>query len=93
MKPMITYENVSITLGGRPILENVNLEIAEGEVFCIIGQSGVGKSVMIKQLVGLLKPDAGRIWFEGKEVTGMSEPELIGIRRRCGVVSSNSPSC
>lgn len=83
---MISYRDVSITLGGRRVLSDVSLEIGEGEVFCIIGKSGVGKSVMIKQLVGLLRPDRGSIRFEGEEVTGMDEAHLTALRRRCGMV-------
>jgi phospholipid/cholesterol/gamma-HCH transport system ATP-binding protein len=83
---MIEYENVSISLGGRQILKDVNLKIKEGEVFCIVGRSGVGKSVMIKQLVGLLTPDVGTIRFAGENVVGMNEEKLTKIRRRCGMV-------
>ena len=83
---MISYRDTSITLGGRLVLDGVSLEIGEGEVFCIIGKSGVGKSVMIKQLVGLLKPDRGSIRFEGEEVTEMDEARLTALRRRCGMV-------
>lgn len=83
---MISYEHVSIALGGRPILRNVSLHIAPGEIFCIVGQSGVGKSVMIKQLVGLLRPDEGVIRFEGEDVGTMDEPRLMMLRRECGMV-------
>jgi phospholipid/cholesterol/gamma-HCH transport system ATP-binding protein len=83
---MIDYKNISITLGGRQILKDISLSIEPGEIFCIIGRSGVGKSVMIKQLVGLLKPDSGSILFEGEDVTKMSEKELIRLRLRCGMV-------
>jgi phospholipid/cholesterol/gamma-HCH transport system ATP-binding protein len=83
---MIEYENVSIALGGRPILKDVSVSIDAGEIFCIMGRSGVGKSVMIKQLVGLLKPDAGAIRFEGENVVDMNEKALMGLRRRCGMV-------
>jgi phospholipid/cholesterol/gamma-HCH transport system ATP-binding protein len=83
---MIDYDNVSITLGGRKILHAVTLSIREGEIFCIVGRSGVGKSVMIKQLVGLLIPDEGSIRFEGQEVVGMDEGRLTELRRACGMV-------
>ena len=83
---MISYRNMSITLGGKRVLTDISLEIGEGEVFCIVGKSGVGKSVMIKQLVGLLHPDIGSILFEGEEVTTMSEARLTELRRRCGMV-------
>jgi len=83
---MIDFEHVSISLGGREILQDVSLHIDEGEIFCIVGRSGVGKSVMIKQLVGLLRPDAGSIRFSGREVTTMKERELTALRRECGMV-------
>jgi len=83
---MIDYHDVSITLGERLILEDVTLSIGAGEVFCIVGRSGVGKSVMIKQLVGLLHPDKGSIRFEGDEVTIMDERRMTELRRRCGMV-------
>ena len=83
---MIEYHNISIKLGGRQVLDNVSLKIKEGEVFCIVGKSGVGKSVMIKQLVGLLRPDSGEIFFDGQNVVGMNEQELTDLRRECGMV-------
>ena len=83
---MIKYENVSITLGGRQVLKDVSVTIKQGEIFCIVGRSGVGKSVMIKQLVGLLKPDTGAIRFEGHDVMAMNEKQLTALRRRCGMV-------
>jgi phospholipid/cholesterol/gamma-HCH transport system ATP-binding protein len=83
---MIEYKKISITLGGRAVLREIDLVVRKGDVFCIIGRSGVGKSVMIKQLVGLLKPDRGQIWFDGQEVTAMNERELTAMRRQCGMV-------
>lgn len=83
---MIEFEHISITLGGRKILSDVSLSIDEGEIFCIVGRSGVGKSVMIKQLVGLLHPDEGSIRFNGVEVVGMDEAGLQDIRKECGMV-------
>jgi phospholipid/cholesterol/gamma-HCH transport system ATP-binding protein len=83
---MIDYEHISITLGGRLILDDVSVSIDEGEVFCIVGRSGVGKSVMIKQLVGLLQPDRGSIRFEDQEVTTMDDRQLTAMRLRCGMV-------
>lgn len=83
---MIAFEHISITLGGRQILKDVSFRIEEGEIFCIVGRSGVGKSVMIKQLVGLLQPDEGSILFDGKEVVGMNELDLQELRKQCGMV-------
>jgi phospholipid/cholesterol/gamma-HCH transport system ATP-binding protein len=83
---MIEFENISITLAGKPILKNISFRIHRGEIFCIMGQSGVGKSVLIKQLVGLLKPNEGRILFEGEDVTRMNEDALLALRKECGMV-------
>ncbi|NLN62964.1 MAG: ATP-binding cassette domain-containing protein [Myxococcales bacterium] len=83
---MIAFRNVAITLGNRNVLNCVSLDIKKGEIFCIIGRSGAGKSVMIKQLVGLLHPNEGSIQFEGQEVTTMKESERIELRRKCGMV-------
>jgi phospholipid/cholesterol/gamma-HCH transport system ATP-binding protein len=83
---VIAFEGVGITLGGRRVLSDVSLTVREGEIFCIVGKSGVGKSVMIKQLVGLLRPDEGSIRFEGEEVTAMKGAQLTELRRRCGMV-------
>ncbi|MCP4675976.1 MAG: ATP-binding cassette domain-containing protein [Deltaproteobacteria bacterium] len=68
------------------MLKNVSLKIHRGELFCIIGRSGVGKSVMIKQLVGLLRPQEGAIRFEHEDVLSMNEKQLTDLRRQCGMV-------
>ncbi|MDJ0765785.1 MAG: ATP-binding cassette domain-containing protein [Myxococcota bacterium] len=83
---MIEYRNVSIALKGQEILRDVSFKINEGEVFCIVGRSGVGKSVLIRQLVGLLRPNQGQILFKGENVTEMNEAQLMGLRRTCGMV-------
>src|SRR3569623_2332837 len=68
----------------------MNLEIAKGEVMFIIGTSGVGKSVTIKHLSGLLRIDAGEIWFDGKRVDQLPDRQLAGLRRRIGMVVQSS---
>ncbi|MCP4606465.1 MAG: ATP-binding cassette domain-containing protein [Proteobacteria bacterium] len=83
---MIEYDGISITLGEQEILKNVSVKIRKGEVFCIVGRSGVGKSVMIKQLVGLLRPQHGSIRFDGNDVLSMNEKQLTELRRQCGMV-------
>jgi phospholipid/cholesterol/gamma-HCH transport system ATP-binding protein len=83
---MIEFNDISIALGGKQVLEEVSVTIRPGEIFCIIGTSGVGKSVMIKQLVGLLRPDRGSIRFESDDVTKMNAKQLTALRRRCGMV-------
>ncbi len=83
---MIEFENISIRLNGKDVLRDISFTVRRGEVFCIMGESGVGKSVLIKQLVGLLRPDTGKIRFDGEEVTGMNDDELLALRKKCGMV-------
>jgi phospholipid/cholesterol/gamma-HCH transport system ATP-binding protein len=68
------------------VLRGVNIEVYEGETFVIIGQSGVGKSVFLKLIIGLLKPDQGKIFVQGHEVTAMTERELNKLRIQFGMV-------
>lgn len=62
------------------------MSIAEGEIVFILGTSGTGKSVLLKNLVGLLRPDSGEIWVDGQEVSKFSEDQYLEIRKKCGMV-------
>jgi len=84
--PMITVRSLAKKIGQQEILRGVDLEVATGETLAIIGRSGGGKSVLLKHLVGLMEPDAGEIWIEGKNITGMNERELGAIRRKVGIL-------
>jgi phospholipid/cholesterol/gamma-HCH transport system ATP-binding protein len=86
----IVYKDVHKAFAGKPVLRGMNLEIAKGEVMFIIGTSGVGKSVTIKHLIGLLRIDAGEIWFDGNRVDQLPERKLAGLRRRIGMVFQSS---
>ena len=83
---MITVRSLAKKIGEQEILRGVDLEVATGETLAIIGRSGGGKSVLLKHLVGLMEPDAGEIWIEGKNITGMNERELGAIRRKVGIL-------
>ncbi|MEN6374281.1 MAG: ATP-binding cassette domain-containing protein [Smithella sp.] len=74
--PLIEFQNVTKCFGTRTVLDRVNLQIYEGEVTTIIGLSGAGKSVLLKQMIGLLKPDEGTILFRGKPLSGMKKKEI-----------------
>jgi phospholipid/cholesterol/gamma-HCH transport system ATP-binding protein len=80
----IRFEHVSKSFGALKVLDDVSFEIPLGRAFCILGRSGTGKSVTIKQLVGLLKPDQGHIFIEGEEITRLEGHELARIRKRMG---------
>lgn len=83
---MIEFKNLVKSFGARTILKGLNLKINEGEIFFILGTSGTGKSVLLKNLVGLLKPDQGEIWVDGEEVSQLNEIEYLRIRKKCGMV-------
>lgn len=74
--PLIEFQNVIKRFGTRTVLENVNLQIYEGEVTTIIGLSGAGKSLLLKQMIGLLTPDEGTILFRGRPLAGMKKAEI-----------------
>jgi phospholipid/cholesterol/gamma-HCH transport system ATP-binding protein len=81
---VIRFENVSKSFGELKVLEDISFTVPRGTAFCILGRSGTGKSVTIKQLIGLIKPDAGRIYVEGEDVAAMDAAELSRARRRIG---------
>ncbi|HEU5077281.1 MAG TPA: ATP-binding cassette domain-containing protein [Polyangiaceae bacterium] len=87
---MISFRNVNKSFGAKHVLKGVSFDVQDGEVFFIIGASGVGKSVLIKQLVGLLAPDTGEIWLDGEEVSRFSETEMYAVRKKCAMVFQHS---
>jgi phospholipid/cholesterol/gamma-HCH transport system ATP-binding protein len=87
---MISFRNVRKSFGPKRVLEDVSFDVQDGEVFFIIGQSGVGKSVLIKHLIGLLYPDAGEIWLDGEEVSRFDEERMYPVRMKCAMVFQHS---
>lgn len=81
---MIQVRNLHKRFGGKKVLDGVNLDIKKGESLVIIGRSGCGKSVLIKHIVGLLKPDDGYVSVEGKVVNELEEEDLYNLRRKFG---------
>ena len=73
--PLIEFKDVTKRFGARSVLERVNLQIYEGQVTTIIGLSGSGKSVLLKHIIGLIKPDEGTILFKGKPLNEMNKSE------------------
>src|SRR2546423_14697090 len=82
--PLIELRNVSKTFGWLQVLRRVSLSIEAGESLVVIGASGTGKSVLLKHIVGLLKPDAGEVWFDGKRIDDLTERSLMAVRQRMG---------
>ena len=83
---MIKVEGLRKSFGRQAVLRDLDLEVATGSITVIIGRSGGGKSVFLKHLIGLVRPDAGRVLVDGVEITHLTGRALDGIRRRYGVV-------
>jgi phospholipid/cholesterol/gamma-HCH transport system ATP-binding protein len=86
----IEFKDVRKAFAGKPVLRGMSLAVAKGEVMYIIGTSGVGKSVTIKHMIGLLRIDSGEIWFADQRVDQLPERELVPLRRRIGMVFQSS---
>jgi phospholipid/cholesterol/gamma-HCH transport system ATP-binding protein len=87
---MISVQGLMKRIGAQEILRGVDLEVAKGETLAIIGRSGGGKSVLLKHLIGLMRPDAGEIRIEGENIIGMSEWRLASIRQKVGILFQGS---
>ncbi len=85
-EPLIRYSHVHKAFGPKVVCQDLCLDVMRGETLTIVGGSGVGKSVMLKLLIGLLKADAGSIVFDGEEVTKMSERRLSRVRQRIAML-------
>lgn len=87
---MIEIEDLHKSFGPKIVLDGVNLTIPAGQTMCIIGKSGCGKSVLIKNIVGLLQPDKGRVIVDGKDVSKLKRKELFELRQKIGFVFQGS---
>ena len=83
---MIKVDNVSKSFGSKRVLDKINLTINKGETFLIIGRSGAGKSVLLRSIVGLIRPEAGRIFIDDKNIMGLKKSDLNKVRKNIGVV-------
>ena len=84
--PVVAFENVSIAFDGPPVLDDITFTIAPRETRVLLGPAGVGKSVLLKLINGLLRPDQGRIQLFGEEISTMKEEQLFPLRTRTGMV-------
>jgi phospholipid/cholesterol/gamma-HCH transport system ATP-binding protein len=84
--PIIELRRVSKSFGQQRVLADVDLRIERGKSTVIIGRSGTGKSVLLKHIVGLLRPDVGEVYFEGQRIDGLSERALTPVRRQISFV-------
>jgi phospholipid/cholesterol/gamma-HCH transport system ATP-binding protein len=86
---MIELKNVCKKLSNKEILKGVSFRIEKGETYVIIGQSGIGKSVTLKNIVGLLSPDSGEIWLMDQNIQKLSQKEFYDMRKKMGVLFQN----
>jgi phospholipid/cholesterol/gamma-HCH transport system ATP-binding protein len=87
--PYIAFENVNKSFGDVVVLEDVSFYVKPGETLCILGRSGVGKSVSLQILMGFLKPDSGTVLVAGQDIAGFSEREMQEVRRKVTMVFQN----
>ena len=83
---MIRFDNVVKKFGDRTVLNGISFEVEAGEILFILGTSGTGKSVLLKNIVGLLNPTSGQIFIDDDEVSHLTEEEYLPIRKKCGMV-------
>jgi phospholipid/cholesterol/gamma-HCH transport system ATP-binding protein len=83
--PIISVRDLVVSYGGRRVLDGVNLDIQQGEVLALLGGSGSGKSTMLRHIIGLERPDSGRIYVQGVDINNSSGQELKALRRDMGV--------
>src|SRR6202167_4701127 len=87
--PLISFANVSMWFGERKILDQVSFTVNRGETLCILGRSGVGKSVALRILMGFLKPQVGSVRVEGEEINAFTEEEMRVVRKKVTMVFQN----
>ncbi len=85
-RELIRFVDVNKAFGPKVVYRGLNLEIRKGEALTIVGGSGVGKSVMLKMLIGLLRADSGQVYFDGSDVARMNEDELAPVRQRIAML-------
>lgn len=86
----IRMEHISKSFSGRKVLDDLTFQVGEGRAFCLLGKSGMGKSVTLKIMIGLIKPDQGRVFIEGNEIERLTPAELARVRKQTGFLFQNA---
>jgi len=89
LRPYIDFQHVSKAFGANRVLDDVSFDVKTGETVCILGRSGVGKSVSLHHIMGFLKPDAGRVWVAHEDITDFNEEQLEIIHKKVTMVFQN----
>jgi phospholipid/cholesterol/gamma-HCH transport system ATP-binding protein len=88
-EPALRIQGVTKSFGDKHVHKGVSFELRQGEILALFGGSGTGKSVILRSIIGLEKPDSGKILFQGQDITALSERELIDVRKRIAYVFQN----
>ena len=83
---IISLRSVTKSFGSHTVLQDISFDVPKGRITAILGPSGTGKSVLLKNIIGLLRPEAGEIWVDGDQIVGMGEKDLYRVRRKFGVL-------
>ncbi len=83
---IICLRNVTKSFGSHTVLKDISFDVPKGHITAILGPSGTGKSVLLKNILGLLRPDSGEIWVDGEQTVGMGEKDIYRVRRKFGVL-------
>ena len=86
----IKLEHLTKSFDGHKVLDDITIDVEDGSAFCLLGRSGTGKSVTLKHIIGLLRPDAGHVFVRGKDVAALSGRELSDVRRSMGFLFQNA---
>jgi phospholipid/cholesterol/gamma-HCH transport system ATP-binding protein len=86
----VALDHVTKTFADKQVLRDVSLSVARGETICIVGRSGTGKSVTLKLIIALMKPECGHIWIDGEDITQLEGQELSRVRRKMGFLFQNA---
>ena len=90
VNPIIRVEHLSKSFDRNQVLKDVSLKVPEKSVYAVVGQSGTGKSVLFKSIMGMLKPDSGRVWFKDTELTALDRDSLLAQRKLFGYSFQNA---
>jgi phospholipid/cholesterol/gamma-HCH transport system ATP-binding protein len=85
-EPIISLRGVTKSFGSHTVLEDITFDVPKGRITAILGPSGTGKSVLLKNILGLLRPERGEIWVDGDQIVGLRERRLYEVRKKFGVL-------
>ena len=88
--PLLHISGLDVTFGQQPVLRGISLDVPRGQTLAVIGESGCGKTVLLKTLIGLIKPTAGTVLFDGRNLSKLTDQELVKQRIRFGYLFQNA---